>query len=135
MRDNVTEIMAPRYINYHIIRRRKQIYLFRKSKSHMSYIKRQYLAMVDMITQVESVSHEYHNIPHTNKMYPNNCKNMHMTNNCFPSRNKRAHNQTSEVATTQKHISHLHHVGKQKSAPGGSHSDLHDDSCEKYCGI
>lgn len=43
-----------------------------------------------------------------------------MTNNCFPSRNKRAHNQTSEVATTQKHISHLHHVGKQKSAPGGS---------------
>lgn len=58
-----------------------------------------------------------------------------MTNNCFPSRNKRAHNQTSEVATTQKHISHLHHVGKQKSAPGGSHSDLHDDSCEKYCGI
>lgn len=53
-------------------------------------------------------------------MYPNNCKNIHMTNNCFPSRNKRAHNQTSEVATTQKHISHLHHVGKQKSAPGGS---------------
>ena len=45
---------------------------------------------------------------------------MHMMNNCFPSRYKRAHNQTSEAATTQKHIPHLHKPGKRKSAPGGS---------------
>ena len=30
----------------------------------------QYLAIVDLITQVESVSHEYHNIHHMNKRIP-----------------------------------------------------------------